>query len=339
MRVVGIDVGGSKTHLAIADIADVPDIADISDEAPAPRTLSNGHGPIERIVATEVWRTGDFAADGRGLAQLLEQTWGVEALTHPIGVGAHGCDTTQQCRDLEHALGAVASGPVRVVNDAELMPWAMGAPGGIGVVAGTGSIAVARDAQGELITAGGWGWVLGDEGSAAGLWREATRATLAALEAGDLTDPLVRAQLAAYDVSAGAELAMAVTRGNTAAGWGAHAPDVFAAADAGSERAATVIADAGHALADLVRRLRLRGVQDRHVVAGGGVIVAQPRLREAFLAALADHSPDLEVQILDTAPVRGALALACSVAAPAVPAVPTTPPTHAVPSYLPEVTS
>ena len=41
------------------------------------------------------------------------------------------------------------AGPVAVVNDAELMPLAMGVVDGIGLVAGTGSIAVARDRHGR----------------------------------------------------------------------------------------------------------------------------------------------------------------------------------------------
>ncbi len=57
---------------------------------------------------------------------------------------------------------------------------AAGYADGIGVVSGTGSIAVARTAEGRMLAAGGWGWILGDEGSAPALVREAAQGRCAA---------------------------------------------------------------------------------------------------------------------------------------------------------------
>jgi N-acetylglucosamine kinase-like BadF-type ATPase len=318
-RVLGIDVGGSKTHLALATGSVIE---------------------RERVVATDEWRTGVLAQDAAALAALIREQWGVGALAHPLAVGAHGCDTTQQCLDLERELRTHVSGGAIAVNDAELMPWAMGVHDGIGLVAGTGSIAVARDRHGDLVTAGGWGWVLGDEGSAAGIVREATRAVLADLDHGRSGDPLVTALLAGFAVTNGAELAMAVTRTSSAYTWGSHAPAVFTAADEGSTLAATVIDGAGRQLAGLVPRLRARGVTTTDLVAGGGVIIAQPRLRDAFLAGLAQGSPDITVRFLDTPPVVGAIALATSRlhAQPSSPAPsPARSPVRSA-QYVPEVT-
>ena len=54
-----------------------------------------------------------------------------------------------------------------LVNDGDLV-LAAGTPGGwgIGVIAGTGSIAVGRTPDGRTARAGGWGHLIGDEGSA-----------------------------------------------------------------------------------------------------------------------------------------------------------------------------
>ena len=56
-----------------------------------------------------------------------------------------------------------------VVNDA-LVALEAGAPDqpGVVVISGTGSIAYGRNREGEAARAGGWGYVLGDEGS--GYW-------------------------------------------------------------------------------------------------------------------------------------------------------------------------
>ena len=88
------------------------------------------------------------------------------------------------------------AGRVQVVNDAELMGPAAGYSGGISVVAGTGSIAVARSRDGRMLAAGGWGWILGDEGSAPALVRDAAKAIRGAIDAGDGADPLTDALMA-----------------------------------------------------------------------------------------------------------------------------------------------
>lgn len=292
-EVTGIDVGATKTELA--------------------RAL-DGVLTAQQIVSTPTWRTRSVALDAKALAGLVFDAFGTAAAGQPLVVGAHGCDSTAQCLQLEAELRHYFSGPLKVVNDAELMPWAMGVPGGIGVVVGTGSIAVSRDDNGELLTAGGWGWVLGDEGSAAGLVREACRAVLARLDDGAGLDRLGERLYRAFDVTDGPQLAMALSRDSSAHRWGSFAPEVFLAAEEGSAEAQQVILSAGQKLAGWVGQLRSRGVPSGHVVAGGAVIVSQPRLRTAFAEALARSQPGVELTILDHPPVLGALALAKSVA-------------------------
>jgi N-acetylglucosamine kinase-like BadF-type ATPase len=65
---------------------------------------------------------------------------------------------------------------VRIVNDA-FIALVAGAPAGTGivVVAGTGSIAYGVDATGKTARSGGWGYLLGDEGSAFWLGHAAVR--------------------------------------------------------------------------------------------------------------------------------------------------------------------
>ncbi|UQX87621.1 hypothetical protein M6D93_15115 [Jatrophihabitans telluris] len=293
-EVTGIDVGATKTQLARA---------------------TGGELSLDHVVPTPTWRTGSVEDNARALAGLVLDSFGPSARTQPLAVGAHGCDSTAQCLHLQAELQHHFSGPVKVVNDAELMPWAMGAPGGIGVVVGTGSIAVSRDDEGELLTAGGWGWVLGDEGSAAGLVRESCRAVLARLDNGKGLDPLGHRLFRAFAVTDGPQLAIALSRDSSAHRWGRYAPEVFLAADEGSVDAVGVITEAGKALARWVAQLRGRGVSGTQVVAGGAVIVSQSRLRTAFADALAVAQPDAELRILNHPPVLGALALARSLVA------------------------
>jgi len=297
---VGVDVGGTKTRIVWAPLA--------GDAGAEPA------GDV--TVATATWRgpLGDAEADAAGIAGLLREHIGTDLSASAVAIGAHGCENTAQCHALEAALRRHLAGPVRVVNDSELIAPAMGAAHAIGVVVGTGSIATARDERGGLATAGGWGWVLGDEGSAPALVRDAARAVLSALDDGDALDPLGRRLFAAYGVTDGDALALALTQATVPDDWGRHAPDVFAAADEGSALADRVIGDAGAQLAVAVDRLLRRGIRADAVVAGGSVIENQPRLQLALRDALARVRPELTFAVLDRPPVLGALALARALA-------------------------
>jgi len=66
-----------------------------------------------------------------------------------------------------------------VTTDAEIaLSGATEAGEGIIVIAGTGSIALGRDASGAHVRTGGWGYIFGDEGSAFDIVRQALRAAL-----------------------------------------------------------------------------------------------------------------------------------------------------------------
>jgi N-acetylglucosamine kinase-like BadF-type ATPase len=75
--------------------------------------------------------------------------------------------------------GIVRAGQWVVTTDASIaLTGAMGGRPGIIVIAGTGSIALGRDAAGQTARAGGWGYIFGDEGSAFDIARQALRSAL-----------------------------------------------------------------------------------------------------------------------------------------------------------------
>jgi len=66
-----------------------------------------------------------------------------------------------------------------VTDDATIaLSGALAGDPGIVIIAGTGSIAFGRNAQGRTARAGGWGYLFGDEGGAFWIVREALRAAL-----------------------------------------------------------------------------------------------------------------------------------------------------------------
>lgn len=285
----GLDAGGSKLAVRVETLAG-------------------------RLVAAREFTADGWCAEPAGpaaswLLEHLGRTLPEGSKVAALGVGAQGCNSRARCTDLERTLAGRGL-RARVVNDGALLVPAAGLDEGIGVVAGTGSIAVGTDASGDLLLAGGWGWVLGDEGSGPALVRDAARAALRAHDEGKPDDGLLAALTSAFTVPDAERLARAVNDEPTPQNWGPRAPAVFAAADAGSGLASQVIGDAAAHLSALVTSLIRRGALGAAVVAAGSVIVHQPRLAQALRDRLAAEHPGLELRVLHQAPVAGAVTLA-----------------------------
>ncbi|NDL61811.1 N-acetylglucosamine kinase [Acerihabitans arboris] len=291
----GIDVGGTKTRLMLQD--------------------ASGAILLDHTSPTRRWRGESFAAKAALLARSLEQALtcqGGNRRLRALAVGAHGCDLAEECLALASLLQpCFPAARCRVVSDVALVAPAAGQPHAIGLIAGTGSVAIALDARGEYVSAGGWGWMLGDEGGASGLVREAIRALLEDYDRGNLDDPLTHALLAAFGAGHVIDLPSQLLKGDVAQ-WSRHAALVFACEREGSLLAAAVINRAVEALAGLVDRLHRRGVASRRVIAAGGVISHQPRMFAALAAALSARQPPASLELLGVAPVNGALSLARS---------------------------
>jgi len=290
---IGIDVGGTHTRVVVA-----------------------GSGPGETTVhvPTATWLRGTLFSDEANAARLLAlvPTGAVGRADVPLVAGVNGCDTTRQCELFTSWLRRHHPGPLLVLSDAELLGPALGLNGAIDVVCGTGSIVVGRDRDGRLVKVGGHGWLLGDPGAAPSLVRESVVAILHAHDQGRPPGVLARTLMDHYGAPDPVQLGYDFTQDASPTAWGALAPLVFDAADAGDEVALAVIArDAAQVAADVLA-LHGLGVPLADVVLGGGVVTAQPRLERAITDALAARAPDARVHLVRTAPVRGALALARS---------------------------
>lgn len=287
--IVGADVGGTKTAVVIETLEGV------------------------RVVDTQLPSEGwDAEPLENGIRWVADRIASVVPPGHEVvavGVGAQGLDNDEIAAAFSAGLAEFGYRAV-AVNDAALLVPAAGFDAGLGVIAGTGSIAVGQNALGASVITGGWGWVIGDEAGAAGLVRDATRAALAAHDDGVPDDGLLGALQDAFGVADAERLARAVNDEPTMDNWGPRAPAVFAAADAGSALAARVVDAAGDNLVRLVTQLVTRGAVGSAVVAAGSVIVRQPRLFDAFSRGLAARHPDLTLHLLRVPPVEGALQLA-----------------------------
>ncbi len=283
---VGLDVGGTKTAV-IAETLD-------------------GVRVLETTVPSANWDAEPLEHGVRWIVDAVAKAVPAEHEIVAVGIGAQGLDSNE----ISHEFAAALPWPAIAVNDAALLPAAAGFESGLGIISGTGAIGVARDAAGSYVITGGWGWVIGDEAGAAGIVREATKAALLAHDNQEPDDGLLTALLSAFGVVDAERLARAVNDDPSMDNWGPRAPAVFAAADAGSPLAITVIDSAADHLALLVDQLVARGAVGSVVVAAGSVIVNQPRLFDGLVELVALRHPHLTVHLLDRSPVEGALALA-----------------------------
>jgi len=103
-------------------------------------------------------------------------------LGSPAGLcaGLAGCDWIQDKQKLKGLLKELFPGtPVIAESDARVALYgSFEEEPGILVISGTGSVAIGQDSQGKVARAGGWGYLLGDEGSGYSVGREALRACL-----------------------------------------------------------------------------------------------------------------------------------------------------------------
>lgn len=285
----GVDIGGTTTRVLVVH-------ADGRESA------------LEMKSST--WRNGSLFSDPDNAGRLLAAFAHLLDSESSIVVGAHGCDTLKQCAEFARMLSDRHGGPVRVVNDAELVVPAAGMEDGIAVVVGTGSIVVGTSKDGSEILVGGHGAILGDPGSAPALVRDSVRALLIGRDRGEPRDPLAGRLMDSFGTSDEVELAYAFSDPEDVAAWGAHASTIFAAAAEGSQLARKVIEDAAEALAASVALAVARGATGTAVVCAGGVVSSQPALFEALRSHIARLLPDFTVELLQVPPVRGAVALA-----------------------------
>jgi len=181
---------------------------------------------------------------------------------------------------------------------------------GIILIAGTGSIAFARDDQGNMLRAGGWGIPFDDRGSGYELGRKAVGA---ALEAFDGRGPQT-ALMAQITKHLGLrDVTEVVSQSLDQQAIAALFPLVMEAARAGDLVARHLCDAAASDLANLaVALLQRAGWIDSviPVVTSGGVFRSSLQIRRAFTRHLRRLAPMARVELLERQPVEGALWLA-----------------------------
>ncbi|HEV2380463.1 MAG TPA: BadF/BadG/BcrA/BcrD ATPase family protein [Terriglobia bacterium] len=180
------------------------------------------------------------------------------------------------------------------------------------LIAGTGSIACARDADGNVVRAGGWGSAFGDAGSGFDLGRQAVGAALRAVDGYGAPTRLLKTLPRALGVRDVREI---VGLQLAPADIAALAPVVIGSARAGDTVAHEILDGAGGELANLALALISRlGLEDQpvSVACAGGLLLSSAEMRRIVARHVKAQVPQARCSRLRRQPVEGALALALS---------------------------
>jgi glucosamine kinase len=305
---LAIDAGGTKTQCLLADESRVLARA-------ATGTVKLMRVPEQEATARLQAMLCEVAQlAGVSLGQVTRTCFGLAGISSERVREWAGC-----------VVSAMVAGELILCGDEEIALDAAFAGGpGILVIAGTGSNAIGRAADGSLFGAGGWGPVLGDEGSGFWIGLEAIRAALRAqdrIQAGGVSTGLLREIERHWKLGSLGEL---VALGNQRSHSDGTAPPDFAAlapivarrAEEGDPVAARILERAGDELAELVTLVfqKMTAGRDASAVSPdvgvaftGSVLSQISCVREAMVARLALTVPSARVQAAAVDPLQGAL--------------------------------
>lgn len=205
-----------------------------------------------------------------------------------------------------------------LVNDGDLVV-AAGTPDGwgVGVIAGTGSIAVGRDRDGRKSRAGGWGFILSDEGSAFAVSVAALRRVARYADGRNPNrpdgDPLSRRVFAALGIpSIDGLVATVYGNGLDRAKLAWLAPSVVEAAEEDPSIVAEILHPAAGELSEMVcavaRNLGWSG-GPLPLAMAGGFLLRSSVISDRLLELLAEEGYDVKATAV-WEPVEGAMVLA-----------------------------
>jgi glucosamine kinase len=272
----GVDAGASKTLAVVVDEGGCEGGRAVAGSANyqaigLDRALKHLRGALEE------------AARAAGVHLPLAAAW----------IGMAGIDRPSDAdRWLPHL--RPLAGAIRLTNDAELVLGALDGAAGVALIAGTGSIALGRDRHGATARVGGWGHVLGDEGSGYDIGRMGLQAATRAADGRGSQTTLLALIMRRWHLQSPSDMIGQVYPARGTARIAQLSTLVFDAAQAGDRVARRIVARAADeiALAALAVSEGLEFSEGRLPLAlAGGLLVNQPTFRAQVLRRIRRRRP------------------------------------------------
>ncbi len=296
-HVLGIDAGGTKTVCLLGDEQG--------------RILAEARGGGANLNTA-----GELGVE-MVLHAVMEEAIGDREVTPAvICLGMAGVDRDDDYRTVRSIMRRIGyRAPVLIVNDA-LVALEAGAKEGPGIVviAGTGSIAYGRDTRNRAARAGGWGHVLGDEGSGYWIGRQALQAVMRQADGRGPATALTTRVLAHFGVEKPSELVRVVYYADVGRqAVAALGPLVESAYHEGDEVAVRILRGAAGELLAAARSVTRQLTMEEEAfpfILAGGIFHAVPWLASAVSSGLAAVAARSTIRLLETEPATGAIHLA-----------------------------
>ncbi|MHB1682904.1 MAG: N-acetylglucosamine kinase [Bacilli bacterium] len=288
---IGIDGGGTKTRVIVMDLDALQGVA-VSGGASNPNSVG---------WTTALERIRELVANG------LAECGAHPRHLHSLCAALAGVSSQEARLRMERELGALfPHARMQVVPDA-LAALSAGteARPGVALIAGTGTIAISEDHFGVIRRAGGFGYLVGDEGSGFEIGRRGVRAALQSFEQRGPTTVLSDRLCQFYEVAHPADAVTAIYRcEHPVARIAAFAPAVIqnAERDSVAQGIVTAALDAHAALLESVIGQSSESAFAVPIVLGGGLYAHNSH----WLKELQLRLPNRAFRLLVHSPAAGA---------------------------------
>jgi glucosamine kinase len=296
MIVIGVDGGGSKTRVIVAD-----------DRGTEVVSVEGGGCAV---------RPGQAESSAEVIAAVVRDALAAADMPHVVpkvlcaGVAGAGRDAERQALWQALVSHELAEEVVVHADATVALDDAFGDGPGVLLVAGTGSVAFGRSPAGTFARCGGWGPVIGDEGSGAWIGRRALSVVAAAADGREPETALSGAVLTGAQVNDVSEL-IGWASTATPAALATLAPVVLSVAEGGDLRANSLVSLAVEELTLHVRALARQLFVDERaampVALAGGLLGRGSLLRKRLEHRLKSAVPGAQIRVEPVVPARGAV--------------------------------
>lgn len=298
--VIGIDGGGTKTLAKMSGMAG--NILAVS-EGGSSNINSAGVENVEKVIR-ELFD------------EMLEKTGMHIEDCKAVCMGAAGAgrpDIKKIMEDIIRSTGCL--GRIIVTNDAEIALYGgVGGGEGIIVISGTGSICYGRNSSGETWRAGGWGHIIGDEGSGYDIGVKALKCIMRGFDGRSDSTLLTPAVLKHLRLNLPVDLINYVYRSGAGkkeiAGIAEVVDSVFLSGDTAAEE---ILKESAYELflctKPVINKLNFIG-KTVDIVVSGSVLLNNKFLFNEFSSLVKEEYPSINVGYINNEPVWGAVLIA-----------------------------
>ncbi len=290
---LGIDGGGTKTTAAVSD--------------------EKGNVLLKKVGKTINFYSVGMEKARENLLSVIEEIYKEigEITFESVFVGCSALDSEADTETLTSLCGEIKAKRIKMDSDLYVaLKSVENAVCPCVAICGTGSMVIGEDRNGNVKFKGGWGHIIGDEGSGYAISVNALKCCCIFCDSGEEL-PLLESAKEYFGVDDFRQVIDKVYSAETTkdilAGFAANVQRV---AEGGDTFAQTIIVNEAHSFARTVFSL-LGEIEECSVLAlYGGVFQHNEIFREAFIEDINEIYPDLQIKLLTIPPEEGALKIA-----------------------------